>query len=364
MHVTQEPHMEKLFEPIDIGSVRIRNRVVMAPMTRNRADETDAPQRINVEYYRQRAGAGLIITEASQVSPQGKGYLRTPGIHSDRQITGWRYVTDAVHAAGGCIFLQLWHVGRISHPSFQPDRALPVAPSAIRPDGEVRTESGRRRFVTPRALHVDEVGDVVAQFRTGAENAKDAGFDGVEIHAANGYLIDQFLRDGTNRRTDAYGGSIARRARLLLEVIDAVSSAWSAGRTGVRLSPISRFNDMMDSDPAATFGHAAEALSARRLAYLHVVETGPGTFDWSLLRRKFAGPYMANGDYSRERAAEALQDGRADLVSFGIPFLANPDLVERFRRGASLNEPDRSSFYGGDARGYVDYPELSAQASA
>jgi len=260
--------------------------------------------------------------------------------------------------------LQLWHVGRISHPSFQPDGAAPVAPSAVRPAGEVRTESGRERFVTPRALQLEEIRDVVSQFRTGAENAKKAGFDGVEIHAANGYLIDQFLRDGTNLRSDAYGGSVERRVRLLLEVVDAVSSVWNAERVGVRLSPISNFNDMTDSDPTRTFGHVAARLSARRLAYLHVVETGTVTFDWSALRRAFAGRYMANGGYARERAAEALQAGRADLVSFGVPFLANPDLVERFRRGAPLNEPDRSSFYGGDSRGYVDYPELTEQTSA
>jgi len=356
-------HATNLFQPLTLGELRLPNRIVMAPMTRNRADDADAPHGLNTEYYRQRAGAGLIITEASQVSPQGKGYPRTPGIYSDKQIAGWRKVTDAVHSAGGRIFLQLWHVGRISHPTLQSDGALPVAPSAIAADGQAHTDGGPRAFVVPRALETAEIPAVVEQFRRGAENAKAAGFDGVEIHGANGYLVDQFLRDGTNRRTDTYGGSIENRVRFLREVVEAVASVWGAGRVGVRLSPLGNFNSMSDSNPAATFGHAAEVLSRHGLAYLHVVEggheSGEGQFDWAELRRRFGGIYMANGSYDHESAAAVLAGGRADLVSFATPYIANPDLAERFRLGAPLAQSDRATHYGGDARGYTDYPALT-----
>jgi N-ethylmaleimide reductase len=350
-----------LLQPARIGGLSLPNRIVMAPMTRNRADEHDAPHALNVEYYRQRAGAGLIITEASQVSPQGKGYPRTPGIYSAEQVAGWRQVTDAVHAAGGRIFLQLWHVGRISHPSTQPDGALPVAPSAIAAEGTIPTESGPQPFVVPRALKTAEIPGIVAQFRRGTLNARAAGFDGVEIHGANGYLVDQFLRDGTNRRTDLYGGSIENRTRFLREAVEAVIDAWgAAGRVGVRLSPLGNFNSMSDSDPQRTFGHAAEALRRYGLAYLHVVEGGhesaEGSFDWADLKRRFGGPYMANGGYDSNRAEAVLAEGRADLVSFATPYIANPDLAERFRRGLPLAESDRATFYGGDDRGYTDYP--------
>jgi N-ethylmaleimide reductase len=350
--------MASLFTSVTIGDLTLPNRVVMAPMTRNRADDQDAPHDLNVEYYRQRATAGLIITEASQVSPQGKGYPRTPGIYSEAQVAGWRRVTDAVHQAGGRIFLQLWHVGRISHPILQQGGTLPVGPSAIAAEGETFTGAGMHPFVTPRALTIEEIPGVVAQFRHGAEQAKRAGFDGVELHGANGYLIDQFLRDGTNRRTDAYGGSVENRARFLKEVTEATVAVWGPGRVGVRLSPTGAFNSMSDSDPAATFGHAAELLGRYGLAYLHVVEDASG-LDWAELKRRFKGPYMANGGYDRARADAVLAEGRADLVSFGAPYIANPDLVARLRGAAPLTAPDQATFYGGDHRGYIDYQPLA-----
>lgn len=351
-----------LFRPVTIGKLALPNRIVMAPMTRNRADERDAPHALNAQYYRQRASAGLIVTEASQVSPQGKGYPRTPGIYSTEQVAGWRLVTDAVHDAGGRIFLQLWHVGRISHPSTQPDGALPVAPSPIAPDGTIPTATGLQPFTTPRALATAEIPGIVEQFRHGAANALAAGFDGVEIHGANGYIVDQFLRDGTNRRTDGYGGPVENRARFLREVVEAVSAVWGAHRVGVRLSPTGSFNSMSDSDPARTFGHAAELLGRYGLAYLHVVEGGDESFDWAELKRRFGGPYVAAGGYDRARAGAVLATGRADLVSFATPYISNPDLVERFRLDAPLTPPDRETFYGGDARGYVDYPTLEQAA--
>ena len=353
-----------LFTAVRIGPYRIENRVVMAPLTRNRAGNGNVPRAMAVEYYVQRASAGLIVTEATQVSPQGVGYPGTPGIHTAAQVEGWRRVTDAVHAEGGRIFLQLWHVGRISHPSLQPDGALPVAPSAIRPDGQTFTESGPKPFVTPRALETYELPGIVETFRAGAANALVAGFDGVEIHAANGYLIDQFLRDGSNKRTDGYGGPVENRARFLFEVLDAVVGVWGADRVGIRLSPINSFNSMRDSDPDATFGYVAARLSRYGLAYLHVVETDSGgsatpqTYDRDALRAAYRGVYIANGGYDRPRAERAIAEGKADLVSFGAPYVANPDLVERFALGAALNRPDPSTFYGGDERGYIDYPFL------
>jgi len=352
-----------LFEPFALGPVRLRNRIVMAPMTRNRAGEGDAPQAINVEYYRQRASAGLIITEASQVSRQGKGYVHTPGCYSEAQMLGWRKVTDAVHAAGGKIFLQLWHVGRISHPSFQEGSAQPVAPSAVLPAGQVLTELGPRPYVTPRPLGLDEIPAIVAQFRHGAATAQEAGFDGVELHAANGYLIDQFLRDGTNLRGDAYGGSPANRARLLREIIGAVTEVWNAGQVGVRLSPASGFNDMRDKDPQGLFEYVAEMLSGYGLAYLHVVEESAlPSFNWQAIRRAYRGTYMANGGYDRSSASTALRDGHADLVSFGKPFISNPDLVARLQDDIALTAGDRSSYYGGTERGYIDYPAIAVPA--
>jgi N-ethylmaleimide reductase len=353
-----------LFTPVQVGPYRLENRIVMAPLTRNRAGAGNVPQAMHAEYYAQRASAGLVITEATQTSPQGVGYPGTPGIHSAEQVAAWRRVTDAVHAQGGRIFLQIWHVGRISHPSLQPDGALPVAPSAIRPDGDAFTASGPQPFVTPRALGIDEIPDIVRSFGTGAVNAMEAGFDGVEIHGANGYLLDQFLRDGSNRRTDAYGGPIENRARLLLESVDAAAARIGANRVGVRLSPVNSFNSITDSDPDATFGHVARKLSERGLAYLHVVEndfaraTEKRSYDRDALRATYRGTYIANGGYDRARASQAIATGAADLVSFGAPYIANPDLVERFALDAPLNAPDPATFYGGDEHGYIDYPFL------
>lgn len=357
-----------LFSPFDLGSLRLPNRIIMAPMTRNRAGAGNVPQPITAEYYAQRASAGLIITEATQVSPQGVGYPDTPGIHTEDQVEGWRRVTRAAHHRGGRIFLQLWHVGRISHPSLQSDGGLPVAPSAIKPRGEAYTYAGLRPFVTPRALDTDEIPGVIDQFRNGARYAREAGFDGVEIHAANGYLIDQFLRDGTNRRTDRYGGPIENRGRFLLEVVEAVSAVWGPGGVGVRLSPTSQFNDMSDSDPVVTFTYTARWLNEYGLAYLHVVEPLSANVPeheriTPRLREVFRGPLMVNGGYDAASGHRAIASGRADLVSFGVPFLANPDLPRRFAIGARLNAPDSSTFYGGDERGYTDYPFLESSTN-
>jgi N-ethylmaleimide reductase len=345
-----------------VGALQLRNRMVMAPLTRSRASEGDAATPLMATYYRQRATAGLIITEASQISAQGKGYPRTPGIFSSEQVAGWKVVTDAVHAEGGRIFLQIWHVGRLSHRAIQPSGVLPVAPSAIKAEGEIFTFQGPKALETPRALHIDEIPGIVEDFRRAAENAKLAGFDGVEIHAANGYLIDQFLRDGTNTRTDAYGGSLENRTRFLKEVVEAVIPVFGPAQTGVRLSPIFDGFSMSDSDPQTTFGHAAELLSQYGLAYLHVMQGGKGEFDFAELKRRFGGTYIANAGYTAQSSAAAINAGAADLVSFGMPFLANPDLVERFRVGATLNAPDPSTFYQGEERGYTDYPTL-AQAN-
>jgi N-ethylmaleimide reductase len=357
-----------LFTPVQVGPYTLRNRMVMAPMTRSRAAEGNVPADLAVTYYTQRASAGLIITEGSQVCPQGQGYPSTPGIYNDAQVAAWKRVTDAVHALGGRIFLQLWHVGRVSHPSYQPDGALPVAPSAIGIEGTIYTPEGPQPYPTPRALDLDEIPAVVEQFAAGARRALEAGFDGVEIHGANGYLIDQFLRDGSNQRTDAYGGPVENRVRFLLEVTEAVVGVWGPGRVGVRLSPTNQFNGMMDSDPAATFGYAARVLSRFGLAYLHVYEgldrrPGESSPVAHLMRTEFDGTFILNGGYTREKADAALASGKADLISFGVLFLANPDLPERFAAGAPLNEPDRATFYGGTERGYVDYPALSEVAA-
>lgn len=355
----------KLLEPCALGPLELPNRVVMAPLTRNRAGGT-VPGPLNAEYYAQRSSAGLIITEATQVTPLGMGYPETPGIHSDEQVRGWRQVTDAVHQAGGRIFLQLWHVGRISHPSFH-DGQTPVAPSAIRPTGEAFTYEGLKPYVTPRALETEEIPEVVEQFRRGAENAKRAGFDGVEVHAANGYLIDQFLQSGTNKRTDRYGGSLENRVRLLLEVTEAVLRQWDADRVGVRFSPGGTFNDMHDENPTETFSFAARALNGFGLGYLHVVETSQSNAPQGMekkgptdvCREAFKGTLITNGEYTRESGERVLQQGRADLVAYGRLFLANPDLPARFAVDAPLNEPVPATFYGGGAEGYVDYPSMN-----
>jgi len=354
-----------LFTPIAIGPLTLPNRIVMAPMTRNRAEPGNVPGELCRAYYLQRASAGLIISEGAQISPEGQGYPVTPGIHDAAQVAGWRRVTDAVHAAGGRMFLQLWHVGRVSHPSFQPDGAAPVAPSAIKPAGQAFTFDGLQDFVTPRALATDEIPGIISQYRDAARNALEAGFDGVEIHGANGYLLDQFLRDGSNQRSDRYGGSLENRTRLLLEVTEAVCGVWGADRVGVRLSPLQPFNDMRDSDPQATFSHAVAALNAFDLAYLHITEMGaenPGAagpaFDLLELRRLWKGIYMTNAGYTKDKANAAIAAGAADLVAFGVPFIANPDLVARFAQDAPLNSADEATFYGGGAEGYLDYPSL------
>ncbi len=356
-----------LLSPHRLGEFALKNRLVMAPMTRSRALEGNVPNPLAATYYAQRAAAGLIITEATQVSPQGVGYIRTPGIHSAEQVAGWRLVTEAVHRAGGKIFAQLWHVGRVSHPDFH-DGALPVAPSAIAAEGEVFTHRGRAKMVTPRALEAHELPGIVAQFRKGAENAKAAGFDGVELHGANGYLLDQFLRDGANRRTDSYGGSIRNRARLPLEITEAVVAVWGADHVGYRVSPNSAFNSMSDSDPIATFSYLADELSRLRLIYLHATESvaGPmappaGTILAApVLRERFKGALILNGGYDAHSADAAIARGAADLIAFGVPFLANPDLPVRYARRAPLNAPDQATFYAGEAKGYTDYPALAA----
>jgi N-ethylmaleimide reductase len=358
------PH--SLQSPYWLGDLELRNRFVMSPMTRSRAIGGNVPSPLAPTYYAQRATAGLIVTEATQVSPQGVGYIRTPGIHSPEQVAGWRQVTDAVHRGGARIFAQLWHVGRISHPDFH-DGALPVAPSAIAADGEVFTTRGPTKMVTPRALAGHELPGIVAQFQKGAENAKAAGFDGVELHGANGYLLDQFLRDGTNRRTDSYGGSIRNRARFPLEVTEAVIGVWGPQRVAYKVSPNGAFNSMSDSDPIATFSYLADELSRLGLVYLHVTEgvAGPmappaGTpLAAPVLRKRFTGALILNGGYDENSGNAAIAQGRADLIAFGVPFLANPDLPDRYARHAGLNAPDQATFYAGEEKGYVDYPALA-----
>ncbi len=350
-----------LFTPVRVGAWLLPNRIVMSPMTRQRAGLGEVATALQAEYYAQRASAGLIVAEGSQVSPQGRGYLGTPGIHSAAQVAGWRLTTDAVHAAGGRIVLQLWHVGRVSHPVLQPDGAVPVAPSALAAPGMIETPAGPCPFEPPRALETAEIPGVIGQFRRAAENAMAAGFDGVEVHGGNGFLIDQFLRDSSNRRTDGYGGGIANRARFLLELAEDVAGAVGASRLGVRISPFNPWGGMSDSDPAGLFGHVAEALSGLGIAYLHVAETRTRRpmFSWSRLRRRFRGIYIANGGYDRYRAEAALRRDRADLVSFGRAFIANPDLPERLRIGAPPRPAEPAIYYGGNAAGYTDFPPLT-----
>jgi N-ethylmaleimide reductase len=349
-----------LFLPYQLGDIELANRLVMAPMTRSRAVERNVPNPIAATYYAQRASAGLIITEATQVSPQGVGYIRTPGIHSAEQVVGWSRITDAVHRADGKIFLQLWHVGRISHPDFQ-GGALPVAPSAIAAQGQVFTAKGPQQMVTPRALALAELPGIVEQFRRGAENAKSAGFDGVELHGANGYLLDQFTRDGSNTRTDDYGGAVENRARLPLEVTKAVIDVWGADRVGYRVSPNGVFNSMSDSNPIETFSYLAEQLNKLGIVYLHVVDpVADGAKRISpVLRRKFDRSYIVNGGFDLDSANAAIRSGEADLVAFGTRFLANPDLPQRYRIEVPLNVADQATFYAGEDKGFTDYPTLA-----
>jgi len=359
---------EILFTPVRAGALQLPNRIVMAPMTRNRAGKGHVPTPLAAEYYRQHASAGLIVTEATQVSPRGIGYPNTPGIHSPEQVEGWKVVTKAVHDAGGRIVLQLWHVGRSSHPLYQPNGDLPVSSSSIAIPGQLYTPEGMKPFPVPRALETSEIPGIVAEYAHGAANAKAAGFDGVEIHGANGYLIDQFLRDGVNRRTDAYGGSVDNRVRFLREVATAVAAAWEPSRVGVRLSPSGTFNGMSDSDPVATFKAALEALSALTPAYVHVVEPmaqdqehgGPGWKSASArdLRGHFKGTYIAAAGMTKEKAVAMIQEGLADAAAFARSYISNPDLVNRFRQGSALAPSDPTSYYGGTEKGYTDYPAL------
>jgi N-ethylmaleimide reductase len=354
-----------LFSPTRLGDIALANRVVMAPLTRDRAIDGRVPTPLAIDYYRQRASAGLIIAEATQINPIGQGYLDTPGIYSQSQIAGWKAVTDAVHADGGKIVLQLWHVGRISHVSLLPEGEVPVAPSAVRADAKTFTANGMEPVSAPRALALDEIPKLIADYRTAARNAIAAGFDGVEVHAANGYLIDQFLRDASNHRTDAYGGSIEHRTRLLAEVVGAVADEIGAGRTGVRLSPVTPANDARDADPQPLFERAVERLEAiGGLAFIHVIEGATGgprdniAFDYAALKARFSGSWLVNNGYDKALAIQVLSEGKADAVAFGRPFIANPDLVARLRQDAPLAEFDQDTLYGGGAKGYADYPPL------
>jgi 2,4-dienoyl-CoA reductase-like NADH-dependent reductase (Old Yellow Enzyme family) len=349
--------MATLFDPIQIGDLTLPNRVIMAPLTRQRAGEARVPNALMAKYYAERATAGLIISEATSVTPQGVGYAETPGIWSDEQVQGWKIVTDAVHAAGGRIFLQLWHVGRVSDPIFL-NGELPVAPSAIAPKGHVSLVRPERPFVTPRALETDELPGIVTAFRKGAENAKAAGFDGVEIHGANGYLIDQFLQDSTNHRTDAYGGSIENRARLLLEITDACIDVWGANRVGVHLAPRGDAHTMGDSNPIATFGYVAGELGKRKIAFIFARESLGDRRVGPQLKAEFGGPFIANEKFTLDSAQTVLAAGEADAVAWGQLFIANPDLPRRLEEKTPLNTPNPSTFYARGETGYTDYPSL------
>lgn len=362
--------MASLFDRIQLGNITLNNRIFMAPLTRMRSQQPgDVPHALNAEYYRQRATAGLIISEATQISEQGQGYPATPGIYSSEQIAGWQSVTDAVHQAGGKIFLQLWHVGRISHSSFQPEHRLPVAPSAIASAGKTFTSAWKQvDFETPHPLTISEIKAIVQDYAQASRNAKQAGFDGVEIHGANGYLLDQFLQDGSNQRSDEYGASIENRSRLLLEVVDAIIEVWGKERIGVRLSPYGSFNSMSDSDPIALFSYVLEQLNVRQIAYVHMIEpraTGAGGTDAintqapstsELFRKKFNGVFISAGGYTQENAQAAVESGLVDAVAFGRLYISNPDLAERIKKGHLLNPYQRNTFYGGAEKGYTDYP--------
>lgn len=359
--------MVTLFKPVKLGSLVLANRVFMAPLTRNRAHADGVPSELAATYYSQRASAGLIVTEATQISPMGKGYINTPGIHSPEQVRAWSRIVEAVHKSGGRIFLQLWHVGRISHTSLLPSNAQPVAPSAIRANSQTLIATGLAPVSEPVALTASGIQETLDDYRQAAANAKEAGFDGVEIHAANGYLIDQFLKTGSNRRSDEYGGVATNRVRFLMETVERVLEVWDGGHVGVRISPTGSFNDMTDDNPLETFSVAVERLNSYGLGYLHVVETaqnskGSSEVDLAMsahLRTLWKGLYVVNGGYDRFRGEEVLRTGHADAVAYGRAFLANPDLPRRLQLGAALNEPDPTTFYGGEAAGYTSYPTLS-----
>tara|TARA_B110001454_G_C12723230_1_gene435984 strand:+ start:19578 stop:20651 length:1074 start_codon:yes stop_codon:yes gene_type:complete len=354
---------KNIFESFKLGDLPLENRIIMAPMTRNRAERDGLVSNMMVTHYQQRSGAGLIITESVPVSEQAIGYPMTPGIYNESQSKSWKNLTDVVHKEGSHIFIQLQHCGRISHPSMQPNGELPVAPSALKALGQAVTYSGMQEFVTPRALETTEIPNLVEQFKNSATLAKQAGFDGIEIHGANGYIIDQFLRDGSNQRKDIYGGSVQNRMRLLNEILDAVSSVWPTQRIGVRLTPENSFNSMSDSNPQSHFEYFVEQLGLRKLAYVHVLEgdmmTKISSVNYRSLRAKFSGAYIANNGYDLSRANAAIQTGAADLIAFGVPFLSNPDLVYRLKEGLPLNQVDPSTFYGGGEKGYIDYPFYS-----
>jgi N-ethylmaleimide reductase len=373
----QGPDTDLLFQPYRLGPFNLPHRIVMAPLTRSRASQPgNVPNSLAACYYAQRASAALILSEATQVSMQGQGYAWTPGIHSREQVEAWRRVTKAVHEANGLIFSQLWHVGRISHPALQPDNVLPVAPSAIIPEGKAFIENERGEgelvpFVRPRALNIEEMPYIVGQYERGARNARTADFDGVEIHAANGYLLDQFIETGTNRRTDAYGGLVENRARLLFEVAEALMPIWGPDRIGVRISPLGKLNDIHDDNPEATFGCIAERLSDYGLAYLHIVNPAmdqmqsgqqpePRALGMAeMIRKKYKGTLIVAGGFQADTAERWLQEGRADLIAFGRKFIANPDLPERLRAGGPFNVDDPTTYYGGGEKGYTDYPSLA-----
>ncbi|HJV63781.1 MAG TPA: alkene reductase [Albitalea sp.] len=367
--------MSSLFDPLRVGDISLANRIVMAPLTRNRAAARQVPSDLAVTYYAQRASAGLIVTEASQISAEGQGYLDTPGIYSREQVAAWKKVTDAVHAKGGKIVIQLWHVGRVSHVSLQPGGIAPVSSTTRGANSKTFTKDGFVQVSAPRALRTDELPRIVADYGHAARCAMEAGFDGVEVHSANGYLLEQFLRDSINDRSDAYGGPIANRVRLLGEVMQAVVREAGAARTGVRLSPVTPSNDAgLDSDPQALFNHVIDVLVPLKPAFVHVVEGATGgardvaPFDFEALRQRFkrahpGGAWMVNNGYDRRMALDVVAAGRADLVAFGRPFISNPDLVQRLRIDAPLNPPRQALFYGGGAEGYIDYPTLEAQAA-
>jgi N-ethylmaleimide reductase len=372
----QAPGTDPLFQSYRLGPFNLRHRIVMAPLTRSRARQPgNVPSSLAACYYAQRASAALIVSEATQVSMQGQGYAWTPGIHSREQVEAWRRVTHAVHQAEGLIFNQLWHVGRISHPALQPDNMLPVAPSAIIPEGKafIENELGEGElvpFVRPRALVIEEIPYLVAQYERAAKNARDADFDGVEIHAANGYLLDQFIETGTNRRTDTYGGPVENRTRLLFEIAEALTPVWGPDRIGVRISPLGKLNDIHDDDPETTFGFIAERLGDYGFAYLHMVnpaleqmqngkEPDPRALGIvNMVRKKFKGTLIVAGGFQAETAAQWLREGKADLIAFGRKFIANPDLPERLRVGAPFNIDDPTTYYGGGEKGYTDYPSM------
>jgi N-ethylmaleimide reductase len=362
---------QKLFTPLKVGAIEAKNRIVMAPLTRSRADnDTDEVGDLHVEYYAQRAGAGIIITEAAQISPEGKGYIKTPGIYTEGQVAAWKKVTDAVHKAGGKIVIQLWHVGRISHVDIQPNGQKPVAPSAIAADMKTFTGEGMVPTSEPRALGIEEMPRIVADYVHATKMAKKAGFDGVEVHGANGYLLDQFMKTKSNKRDDAYGGSVENRARLLLEVLEGVTQAWDGAHVGLRLSPFSPANDIADENPQETFEYVIRELNKFGLAYLHMVEGSTGQSrdikegeDFAELRKLFDGVYMANNLYDRDMAVSAVEEGKADLVAFGRPYIANPDLAKRLERNAPLNDGDTKTFYAGGKEGYTDYPFLEQIAA-